>query len=205
MRKHPLTISLLAGLLAFGQAAAQNYSFGYSPYTGDREFDTAIAAVDALADRDVDGFINDLVNIYAAPRQEVQRLLVVEQYPPAYLWTTAATAHAIQRPWTDVFPVFEEHRGQGWGVIAKQLGIKPGSPAFHAMKADLGKRQSAWQTRDGHRAHAGSAIEPGVGHGKPAKAKTKTKAKAAQQGKEKSTGKGKSKAKAESKQKSKKS
>jgi hypothetical protein len=25
-------------------------------------------------------------------------------------------------------------KGQGWGVIAKSLGIKPGSPEFHALK-----------------------------------------------------------------------
>jgi len=33
--------------------------------------------------------------------------------------------------------VVEEHRrhkGQGWGVIAKNLGIKPGSAEFHALK-----------------------------------------------------------------------
>ncbi len=34
--------------------------------------------------------------------------------------------------------VVEEHqrlKGQGWGVIAKNLGIKPGSEEFHALKA----------------------------------------------------------------------
>ena len=29
---------------------------------------------------------------------------------------------------------FREHAGQGWGVIAKNLGIKPGSAEFHALK-----------------------------------------------------------------------
>ena len=34
----------------------------------------------------------------------------------------------------DVLKVFRKHRGQGWGVVAKKLGIKPGSAEFHALK-----------------------------------------------------------------------
>jgi len=33
-----------------------------------------------------------------------------------------------------VMGVYESHRGKGWGVIAKSLGIKPGSAEFHALK-----------------------------------------------------------------------
>lgn len=30
--------------------------------------------------------------------------------------------------------IAEYKKGKGWGVIAKSLGIKPGSPEFHALK-----------------------------------------------------------------------
>jgi len=33
-----------------------------------------------------------------------------------------------------VVGTYKANRGKGWGVIAKELGIKPGSPAFHALK-----------------------------------------------------------------------
>jgi len=33
-----------------------------------------------------------------------------------------------------VFETYESSRGQGWGEVAKRLGIKPGSPEFHALK-----------------------------------------------------------------------
>ena len=29
---------------------------------------------------------------------------------------------------------YDDHKGQGWGVLAKSLGIKPGSKEFHALK-----------------------------------------------------------------------
>ncbi len=33
-----------------------------------------------------------------------------------------------------VLQTYNQNRGKGWGVIAKDLGIKPGSPEFHALK-----------------------------------------------------------------------
>ena len=33
-----------------------------------------------------------------------------------------------------VLQVYQNNKGKGWGVIAKELGIKPGSAEFHALK-----------------------------------------------------------------------
>ncbi len=33
-----------------------------------------------------------------------------------------------------VLQTYQGNKGKGWGVIAKELGIKPGSPEFHALK-----------------------------------------------------------------------
>jgi hypothetical protein len=40
----------------------------------------------------------------------------------------------------------EYKSGKGWGVIAKNLGIKPGSPEFHALK----KNQDLYGSDSGH-------------------------------------------------------
>ncbi len=37
-------------------------------------------------------------------------------------------------PYERVVQVYQGNKGKGWGVIAKSLGIKPGSPEFHALK-----------------------------------------------------------------------
>jgi len=41
--------------------------------------------------------------------------------------------------------LYQGRKGNGWGVLAKQLGIKPGSDAFKALKAghdlDMPKKQ----------------------------------------------------------------
>ena len=38
-------------------------------------------------------------------------------------------------PINRVIKEYKKSRGKGWGVMAKKLGIKPGSSAFHALKA----------------------------------------------------------------------
>ena len=40
------------------------------------------------------------------------------------------------RSWDEVLGEYKENNGKGWGVIAKNLGIKPGSREFHELKDD---------------------------------------------------------------------
>ncbi len=42
--------------------------------------------------------------------------------------------YMTRTPYEKVVQVYQGDRGKGWGVIAKSLGIKPGSPEFHALK-----------------------------------------------------------------------
>ena len=43
----------------------------------------------------------------------------------------------------------ERNRGQGWGVIAQRMGIKPGSAEFHALKGHLGKSKARYESHGG--------------------------------------------------------
>lgn len=54
---------------------------------------------------------------------------------------SAADAYMVFRlgemsgqPWERVLDEYKTNQGKGWGVMAKSLGIKPGSPEFHALK-----------------------------------------------------------------------
>jgi hypothetical protein len=208
-------IALLASLLGAAPTAALaqyyyddydydgKYAFEYEPYSGDREFDLEVAAVNALVGRDVEYFVEDLAYSYGAPRQQVYNLVVERDYPPDYLWTVAATAKAANRPWNEVFPLFEQQRtqaaassqGQGWGVTAKRLGIRPGSPEFHALKGDLRTQQGRLKNKprkSGATISAGQApvvAGPGSGKGQGAGKPKGPKAKGA--GKAKGKGKNK--------------
>ena len=47
-----------------------------------------------------------------------------------------------KKPMYTVVGAYEKN--QGWGNIAKDLGIKPGSEEFHRMKKELNQRNSEW-------------------------------------------------------------
>jgi len=206
-----LLVSLWFGL-APGAVSAQyyddeyeydDYAFEYEPYSGDSEFDLVVAAVNALVGSDVDGFVEDLAYRYGAPRQEVRTLVVERHYPPDYLFTVAATAKAADRPWNEVFPVFEQQRtqpaatapgaGQGWGVAARQLGIKPGSAAFHALKNDLRAQQGRWKNKPRKSGATMATPAPAVIQTAPGKGQGKGSGKPKGNDKAKGGGKGKGK------------
>ncbi|MEN6375838.1 MAG: hypothetical protein ABFD75_13815 [Smithella sp.] len=92
-------------------------------------------------------------------------------------------------PPEEVLGVYKSHKGKGWGVIAKELGIKPGSKEFHALKRghDLGgdfgsgkkadkgknKKEKKDKTAKEHKKHNGKdkgddsdMRDTGNGHGK---------------------------------------
>ena len=51
------------------------------------------------------------------------------------------------RPFNEVINVYHHNKHKGWGRMAKELGIKPGSKEFHALKRghdlDLGKNNQS--------------------------------------------------------------
>ncbi|HVO65873.1 MAG TPA: hypothetical protein VMT12_05245 [Syntrophales bacterium] len=96
----------------------------------------------------LDGFLNDL-NIQARADMNGFSAKISAQFGVplpqvhAVIGTVSAPADAFMvfqlgqfahKPPERVVQVYQANRGKGWGVIAKSLGIKPGSPEFHALK-----------------------------------------------------------------------
>jgi hypothetical protein len=132
----------------------------------------------AIAAGGLDGFLNSL-NIQARADLPGFTAKVSTQFgvPPAHV---QATINVVNQP-ADAFmifqlgqmsgkapetvvPVYQAKRGKGWGVIAKELGIKPGSPEFHALKrGDFALIGEPGRTHgDGH----GKGKGKGKGHNK---------------------------------------
>jgi len=56
-----------------------------------------------------------------------------KDYADAYI--IFRLAEISEKPVDRVMDLYQGRKGNGWGVLAKQLGIKPGSDAFKALKA----------------------------------------------------------------------
>jgi hypothetical protein len=106
----------------------------------------ALSAVSAHADLDL--FLSDL-NVQAkagitdfevklstqfgVPLPQVRTVIKTVAFP-ADAFMCLHLSLLTNRPLEAVLQTYNTNQGKGWGVIAKELGIKPGSDEFHALK-----------------------------------------------------------------------
>ena len=67
---------------------------------------------------------------------DVQITTVLSNFPkPADAYVVLRLGEMSGKPIGYVTEQYKKGKGQGWGVLAKSLGIEPGSPEFHALKS----------------------------------------------------------------------
>ncbi len=143
IRTQLLALTLAAGLAGIAAPAAAQ-TIGYNVRTGDVWVDTRLGEIDQYGRQYREPFINELNSHYGAPRPLVVELLEQRRWAPADVYYACAIAHALGRPCVDVVREYERAPGQGWGAVAKRMGIKPGSAAFHALKRGTVRTYDRW-------------------------------------------------------------
>ena len=139
------SLALVAALAAAsGGAAAQNFSLNWNPRSGDVWVDTQLRDMNTYGTRYREPFIDEMVRYHDAPRDLVRDLLVNQRWAPGDIYYACSIASITGRPCRDVVNEWERDNGQGWGVIAKRMGIKPGSAEFHRLKAGFVPTYDRW-------------------------------------------------------------
>jgi len=119
-----LCITVLALLMSLSTTAGAINLDDFAPRVQD---------LNVTARADLPGFNATLSSTFGVPVPRIEKLAVTLGSPAdAYfcLKLGQLSGQSIER----VQREYQAHRGQGWGVIAKNLGIKPGSKAFHELK-----------------------------------------------------------------------
>jgi len=66
---------------------------------------------------------------------DAQVTAVLDNFPkPADAYVALRIGEISKKPISYVTEQYRKGQGQGWGALAKSLGIKPGSREFHALK-----------------------------------------------------------------------
>jgi hypothetical protein len=97
------------------------------------DLDTYLHSLNVYAEGDIGGFRAQLGAHFGASGPQVDLVFrSVDDSADAAVcfWL----ARQIDQPVEVVVREYNHHRGQGWGVLAKSLGIKPGSAAFKDLK-----------------------------------------------------------------------
>lgn len=123
--------------------------------------------VDAKAKADMDAFHRTVAQQFGVPEVQVRAVVGGVGGPGEafMLFQLGAWSH---QPIERVLTVYDSDKGKGWGAMAKELGIKPGSAEFHALKKGDLHYGGARASGKGGGSHKGGP-PPGKGKGKPPK------------------------------------
>lgn len=145
LRARLLALALgLAAATGAGSVAAQDYVFGWNPRSGDVWVDSTLGDMNRYGNRYRDPFVDELVRYHGAPRDLVTDLLTNRRWAPGDVYYACALASALGRPCRYVADYWERNHGRGWGVVAQELGIKPGSAEFHRLKRGFVPTYDRW-------------------------------------------------------------
>lgn len=140
------TLFALAALLAAfsGTVAAQDFSIQWNPRSGDVWVDSQLDDVNRYGSRYREPFVDEMVRYYGAPRALVTELLVTRRWAPGDVYYACAIAQTLGRPCRYVVDEWDRNHGKGWGAVARELGIKPGSAEFHRLKRGFVPTYDRW-------------------------------------------------------------
>lgn len=92
-----------------------------------------LADLNSKARADISGFNASLSAQFNVPLPQINSIMKTVKLPAdAFMCFQLSQMTGIHID--KVVGAYERNNAKGWGVIAKDLGIKPGSPAFHALK-----------------------------------------------------------------------
>ena len=95
--------------------------------------DGFLSNLNIQARADMNGFSARVSAQFGVPQAQVQTVISTVR-EPADAFMVFQLGQMAHRPPETVVQTYQTHKGKGWGVIAKELGIKPGSREFHALK-----------------------------------------------------------------------
>ncbi len=97
------------------------------------DLDGFLRSVNIQAQTDLKSFSAKLSAQFGIPGARVDA--IISNVPqPADAFMVLQIGQMANRPPETVLQTYKRDKGKGWGELAKELGIKPGSAAFHALK-----------------------------------------------------------------------
>jgi hypothetical protein len=107
--------------------------FVAAPGVASATLDGFLSSVNVQARADLPGFHARVSVQFGVPVPRVEAVLGMVA-TPADAFMVFQLGQMSHRPPETVVQTYQANKGKGWGVIAKELGIKPGSREFHALK-----------------------------------------------------------------------
>ncbi len=110
--------------------------------TGNSEMDADLSNINLNAKLDFGAFKTNLNLTYNISEKKIDYLSISVKMEPAEIYLALELTKLSGKSIDDVVEIYKVHKEKGWGYIAKQVGIKPGSPEFHKLKENVKNKGS---------------------------------------------------------------
>jgi len=120
----------------------------YAPNTGDKDLDLVLSNLNVEAGVHVDAFVSELSISYTIPKVQIEDLVYTMRMPFGDVFVSVWLAASMKKPLSAVAKEYDVNKDKGWGVMAKNLGIKPGSDSFHSLTKDTSVELDLAQKRN---------------------------------------------------------
>ncbi|RZS93560.1 hypothetical protein [Aquimarina brevivitae] len=102
--------------------------------TGSSQLDADLNAINTHASTDFQSFKGDLAVSYDISENKIHVMRASLGMAAGEIYFALEISRIARTPIDTVITLYKNHKSKGWGYIAKQAGIKPGSPEFHQLK-----------------------------------------------------------------------
>jgi len=99
------------------------------------DFTPDLDKINMEASKDKDGFNSDISAEFGIPIPKLNEMRSKFGMKNGDIYMACELGKQANKPIDDVIEQYKKNKTKGWGFIAKEMGIKPGSPEFKALKA----------------------------------------------------------------------
>lgn len=117
--------------------------------TGDTQLNIMLAKIDEDASANFTIWKKDMSSRTGVSESKITTWSVEFGFKGGDIYLVIEISKITKRPIDEVAKIYRANRAKGWGAIAKELGIKPGSPEFHALKKGAGGQAAHAQKGNG--------------------------------------------------------
>lgn len=124
--------------------------------TRDKNLDANLNIFNSEAKKDLAAFKLDIKSNYNVSEVEFDNMLKMKM-EPAEIYLVLEIALITKKNITEVLLCYEKNKDRGWGHIAKEMGIKPGSPEFHELKGKAKTKANNYKANSANQKSKGKA------------------------------------------------
>ena len=129
--------------------------------TGSNQLDQDVASLDQGTASDSKALLARLSSRFGVTQAQIDSL-ATEGYKPGEIWLALELSQVTGKSLDEVVALAQGQEGHGWGLVAKSLGIAPGSRDFLAL---VGKANADAQGMRGKEGSAGKSYASGSAEG----------------------------------------